>query len=1112
MVLNLTVYLSNQLEFLYQVFKIRVFENKNPFARRLVIVPSQAIKSWLMLQMADDPHLKIATGMEVCYLDQALSKMYEEVYRTPFRKFPSKLTLSFKIEALFLDQFQTDDAAWDPVKDYVLWSKSNFPLKGHRRLVSLSDQLASLFSSYALYGQKMTQSWKNDEKGSWQIRLWNLLDLPKNEAQEGIYRPLEVYLFALSFIPQSSFSLLEQLAKYVKIQSFQLSPCEFFWTDLLSDKEGLWLLKQSEKKNINQGSREKLEELLMDKNPLLANLGRLGREIMWQMEESGAELFGQYSLPESCQRFIQYDHASKETFYVPSSSLNVLQATQADILLLRNPAAEEKIQLDSQDRSIQIHVAPTKMREVQILYDRCLEIMDKHSSQILSKDILVMAPDIMEYVPFIKAIFGSSSSVLDFQIMDLSAPSQNHSVQLFLKILGLAEGKWDSLTLFELLDYSFFCEKHQFTNEEVDQLKKWFLQTNLSWGLDSKHRQSVLKKDYEVDTDPVDAGTWDFAFARLLKSLALDSHLIEGNFNVDQTQAILLGRWIRLLRTLNENLKCFSDERSLTLEDWVDYLQKLCQDYIFSSEEDISPLECVFQELVFAGKHQKSVFPFPSVKKRIEHLLEQQQLIFRETHLHSVKFCSLLPMRAIPAKVIALMGMNEDAFPKVETKVSLDLLNAYEERDYRPTKTDYDRYLFLEALISAREYLLISYLNYSNADPKPQPPSLLVSELIVYLDQSYLLGDKKFSEINIFKHPFYAFDSSYFEEGALIKSFSRADYLCAKACVEEKEKSHQFIKQFNYLPFTCQEKRMIELKELIKFGKNPLRSYFNQTLKIFLREEEEFQREDSLTVSHLSLYDLRKMGLKYSSKQVIEASRKKGELPQGIFEDIAISKIDEEIQSLESNLQNFMIDKQTLFKIHMIENCSSCHEEKSHWEVPPLMIETDDYSVSLIGDFSMVSRQGLLSLSKDTRQDFAKVYPEFLVFSVLVETFNLPIDNQLLMLRSGKIHTIKEPLNLLKKFITYYLTSLQTPSPLIPEWIYDFIRENQQNCQSFVEGKMKENKQLYNEYLQWISRQPSVQIAGVDPAWKKYAHEIYEEVMEEWYPSRSTAKAFEEKE
>jgi len=78
-------------------------------------------------------------------------------------------------------------------------------------------------------------------------------------------------------------------------------------------------------------------------------------------------------------------------------------------------------------------------------------------------------------------------------------------------------------------------------------------------------------------------------------------------------------------------------------------------------------------------------------------------------------FCALLPMRSIPFKVIGLIGMNDDAYPRQTQLLSFDLIARNPRPGDRSRRKD-DRYLFLEAILSAREKLYISYIGQSIQD------------------------------------------------------------------------------------------------------------------------------------------------------------------------------------------------------------------------------------------------------------------------------------------------------------------------------------------------------------------------------------------------------------
>lgn len=107
-----------------------------------------------------------------------------------------------------------------------------------------------------------------------------------------------------------------------------------------------------------------------------------------------------------------------------------------------------------------------------------------------------------------------------------------------------------------------------------------------------------------------------------------------------------------------------------------------------------------------------------------------------------MNICTLMPMRSIPFKVVCLLGMNDGIYPRALPPLGFDLMSAQPKRGDRSRRDD-DRYLFLEALMSAQSRLYISYIGRSIQDNSERFPSVLLQELVDYIGQShYLPGDE----------------------------------------------------------------------------------------------------------------------------------------------------------------------------------------------------------------------------------------------------------------------------------------------------------------------------------------------------------------------------------
>ena len=64
-----------------------------------------------------------------------------------------------------------------------------------------------------------------------------------------------------------------------------------------------------------------------------------------------------------------------------------------------------------------------------------------------------------------------------------------------------------------------------------------------------------------------------------------------------------------------------------------------------------------------------------------------------------------MPMRAVPFKVVCMLGLNDADYPRNVQPIGFDLVPySKKQKGDRSRKLD-DRYLFLEALLSARDNL-----------------------------------------------------------------------------------------------------------------------------------------------------------------------------------------------------------------------------------------------------------------------------------------------------------------------------------------------------------------------------------------------------------------------
>jgi len=1128
------VFFSNQIEKLYERLKTALFQKNSSaiFSRRLIIVPSPAIKSWLMLQLAQDPAIGIAAGLEICYLDQAIDKLSGRI------RLPSELEISFAIESE-IKNHAADKTVFKPLTQYL---KGN---RGKRRLIRVADKLAYLFQQYGIYGGNLLKQWTQSSKNDWQAALWKTVyqkkewsylarELASKILDEESIENIEVHVFSVSFISKTHHQFFVKSSQLIPFHYYMLSPCQAFWSDICSDRESYYLQNFWKKKGVSDTQEEELEEYLRERNPLLANFGRLGREMVKMVEESNSDIHSDFVLPQEIDQHKQYSDLLFDDVDFDDRPLSLLTAIQADMALLRNPDSNHKIDLDSKDRSIQIHAAASKLREVQVIYDLLLGVIQRHQNDpqpVSPSDIILMAPNIMEYEPYIKSVFGSEESVLDFHVIDLDMPSQSLLVQGFLHLLNLPATRWDAVSLMRLFDYPAFQESLKMRWEDVCQIREWISAANIRWGHDSTHRNELLSRDHglNVASEPADersTGTWTHGISRLLAGLMMQTSdcLAENNDltiapleSIDSTQAELLGKFIALVKSLREDLRILNDGTQMTLGEWSTYLKCLLEAYFglddhrAQQSEDGQMILDQIESFRKTGKlFDEEKFSFDSIKIRLEASLNKQRMGFRDTHLNSVRFCSMLPMRAIPSRIIVSMGMNEGDFPRVASDSSLDLMRTCAEADYAPSQTDYDRYLFLESLLSAREYFLMSYISYSTSDGKEQSPSLLVQELSSYIEKGYCIGGKSFKEMCLHQHPFHAFDKSYFEKDTLLPSYLTSHYRMAQAYYRTSEKSsqHQFFPDFISLSdekITAPTQMCLDLKQLSQFVKNPLKMYFNKTLGIYIRnQEQELKSDEEFVLTRLELSSLRKASLIESVDHLIASAEHSGILPDGPFKEIEKSRIKKEAVELSEGLAKMGIKGEDVFSVELLETCiEPCRDAEGNWQVPPFTVKSKEgVELTLVGVLFPVTNKGLIAYGTDEKAEAIKMWAQFLIMMVIAKQNQLPIESQILFAKSGKVKIawFEDPLPLFVELMEHYFHALENPSLVLPELAHHFLEEKQ-DLTGLIDAKVHDAfHPYYNDYLKWICRTGSIPDCGsFSGEWKKVTQTQYGAVFDNWY-------------
>lgn len=862
-----------------------------PLENECLLVHSNGIAQWLRLALAQDAHGGIAAALDFLLPSRFMWQAYRSVLgagAVPEDSPLDKDALVWRLMRLLpavldrpeytvLQQFLADDA--DVRKRY-----------------QLAGRLADLFDQYQVYRADWLQAWSEgrmvlpDGRGqdqdlpatqAWQAHLWRALlddliarpDIPAAQADRAgraaIHEafmsrvlsadaadrpaglPRRILVFGISAMPRQTFEALAGLSRWVQILVCVHNPCAHYWADIQGDRD---LLRARFRRQARRpGMPDVLDDAALHQqtHPLLASWGRQGRDYIGMLDD----------FDDPAQR-ARWDpqfavlHRRIDAFEeLPGASL--LAQLQDDIRDLRPLSETRTLWPDvdpARDMSIRFQVAHSAQREVEILQDQLLAAFQADPT-LQPRDIIVMVPDIEAYAPHIQAVFGLYGSRdwrhIPYALADRSSRRADPLVIVLEQLLSLPRLRLGINEVLEWLEVPALRQRFGIAAEDLPLLQTWARESQVRWGLHADHRAV-----FDLDQSPQAAHrhTWDFGLRRMLLGYASgdDAPAWQGIEPYDEPaglQAAVLGGLAHFLDTLDHYWRLLSEPASPSA--WGSCLQALLDD-CFAPDQDADALvlsrfreslQTWLQQCQAAGLDE----PLPSAIV-VEHCLGglDQGGLSQRFFAGAVTFATLMPMRAIPFRRVCLLGMQDGAFPRIRPPSDMDLMATHPRSGDRSRRED-DRYLFLEALLSAREQLSISWIGHSIQDNAEQPPSVLVAQLREHLDRGWRGVDAKSSlaESLTCHHPLQPFSRRYFsqrpDDGQQGLFTYAVEWRIAQLAARQAPDTAAAMA--GLLPLAPSD-APLTLGRLGAFLAHPVRNFFQQRLQVSFRDADAALDED----------------------------------------------------------------------------------------------------------------------------------------------------------------------------------------------------------------------------------------------------------------------------
>ncbi|TXH67139.1 MAG: exodeoxyribonuclease V subunit gamma [Thiothrix sp.] len=862
---------SNRLETLAASFAQHLSQMQlDPFKAMPVVVQNAGMGRWLSMQLAE------ITGI-------AANLKY---------LFPAELTWDLLRRVLSIAEHNpcaVDVLRWRLLQEFLQHAEEHQPYLGHYlhsgqddSAWQLAQQVAGVFDGYLFFRSDWVRQWESQATTkNWQEKLWQLvIGTPRLEHWVNLQAqfiqelaqvptdalPSQIIFFSIPALSPAYIELIAKLAERVEVHFFMMNPSMHYWGDIESNKRRM-RYKPTEQDYVIVG------------NPLLASWGIQGRDFIEIIRNSEP-------YPQELEYFLEPEIKSK------------LHIIQSDILNLedipKNLAASDSV--NEPDQSIAIHSCHSPMREVEVFYDQLLAILERHPD-LTAADIVVMSPDINTYAPFIESVFSASSVSLPYSIADQRFSQAMSISAACAQLLELPQGRFEAETVFTLLEYAEIREHFGLDEAQVQQCREWVRGVNIRWGVDAEFRRQFARQTTFEHT-------WMYGLDRLLLGFALPGDQLLGKVlpykELEGSQTLVLERFQQCLHILFSMSKWAS--QSASLEEWRTRFGQIVEQ-LFPREAETQTVYRGMEKVLTTAQHAEftekvtwSVFK-SALRRELEQSSQESGFLGQ-----GITFCNLMPMRSVPFRVVALLGMQDGGFPRQDTHLSFDLLAADKKRKGDRSRREEDRYLFLESLLSARDYFYISYVGQSIQDNSELMPSVLVSELLDYLEKRFGLKAETF----IVRHPLQAFSPRYFQGNDLLFTYAQ-HYLALQQAEAEKKLTSLFWDCIS-LPAPDESLRQVNLNELIHFYRNPARVFLQRQfdLKITETAEDLAEREpfvlEGFNDSFINEQALRHLQQGGDLEQMQPILRAQGLLPHGKPGELIFEQQMEQVQTLFASL------------------------------------------------------------------------------------------------------------------------------------------------------------------------------------------------------------------
>ncbi|WP_462158504.1 exodeoxyribonuclease V subunit gamma [Pseudoalteromonas sp. GB56] len=896
---------SNRMEFLSaQLCALLATPSSDDiFSKELVLVHSPGMSQWLKLELTKT--LGVCAQIDFPLPSSFIWSLYQQsLPNVPDESAFNKPNMAWKLYELLPSKL--NDEHYRALATYLEDDED-----GAKRF-ALCEKIADVFDHYLMYRPQWLATWQQGQDfldevdinhAPWQPDLWRALVARVDALQQSPYHranmhqalldalaegtvtlPPRICLFGISALAQTQLEIINALAEHTQVIIFLFNPSEHYWGDLVDEKT---LAKINSRYKIKPQLDAALsgEHYYIVGNPLLASWGKLGRDYLEQLIELDGKWLDSFDADFSANLL---GHLQQEVYDLAFKGQSLAQDPNWFV------SDEGKIALSEDDNSLRIANCHTQLREVECLHDHLLREFAKDPS-LTPKDVIVMMPDVGQYSAFIEAVFGGAKGArhIPYAIADLSIAQERPLLNALLSLSHLPFSRFGMSELMDLLHIEAISDKFALSEHELEQCRVWLEHVGVKWGIDGNH-----KAQFNLPT--LELNTWELGLKRLLLGIATTEHAYAGVYPADAVEGMasdILSKLLTFVQALMSARALLADDATLAHK--VEVMRHVVESVFASTALNTNDLSTIDRLLSNIEKHYDNGDFQGKVSQRIFANLLQQGVedkgVGQRFLMGQINFCTLMPMRAVPFKKVCILGLNDADYPRNVQPIGFDLVPYSQRRKGDRSRRLDDRYLFLEAILSARDSVYLSYIGRSSRDNSERVPSVLVSELCEYIDRCFIIDgmqappSQHFSDL----HHLQPFHSQYYEDGGKWQSFNPI-WALAQSTPQTQENEPTILDSI--VP------EMVELDALLSCALRAQRYFYQHVLAVKIEDVGELSDDNEhFDVEPLARYQLLDELLQrqiHNTQVDDEALFQRGVLPQGVMAPLTLAQLKTRVSPL----------------------------------------------------------------------------------------------------------------------------------------------------------------------------------------------------------------------